>query len=202
MTSTSNYFAAFGKEPDKELKSRAKKLGNEFMPESIQDAFKRNLSDDTEYETEDELEVQNEAPDVSDEVADDVIEDVAETVDEVSESTNDETESETEEESEMFYAPTADNLAKMRDEDFLVPDKISHISKQLDELYDEESEQVSIDLNVNMKVESDAESEAKRIQEQIRQERLKKLKRSSVGEVSDAYDEMRKRMNSQQGEKE
>lgn len=202
LNDTSNYFAAFGKEPDKELKSRAKKLGNEFMPESIQDAFKHNLSDDTEYETEDELEAKNEAPDVSDEVADDVIEDAAETVDEVSESTNDETESETEEETEMFYAPTADNLAKMRDEDFLVPDKISHISKQLDELYDEESEQVSIDLNVNMKVESDAESEAKRIQEQIRQERLKKLKRSSVGEVSDAYDEMRKRMNSQQGEKE
>ena len=195
LNDTSNYIAAFGKEPDKELKSRAKKLGNEFIPESLQEAYKRNLSGETEYEAEDEIEAEIEAPDVSEEVANEVVEEVSEPVDEVTESTSEETENVTDEE------PVTEQAEESDDDDY-VPDKITHISKKLDELYDEESEKVSIDLTVDMQVESDTESEARRIQEQIRQERLRKLRRSSVGEVADAYNDMRKRMTSEYGEKE
>ena len=195
LNDTSNYIAAFGKEPDKELKSRAKKLGNEFIPESLQEAYKRNLSGETEYEAEDEIEAEIEAPDVSEEVANEVVEEVSEPVDEVTESTSEETENVTDEEPVTEQAEESDG-------DDYVPDKITHISKKLDELYDEESEKVSIDLTVDMQVESDTESEARRIQEQIRQERLRKLRRSSVGEVADAYNDMRKRMTSEYGEKE
>ena len=195
LNDTSNYIAAFGKEPDKELKSRAKKLGNEFIPESLQEAYKRNLSGETEYEAEDEIEAEIEAPDVSEEVANEVVEEVSEPVDEVTESTSEETENVTDEE------PVTEQAEESDDDDY-VPDKITHISKKLDELYDEESEKVSIDLTVDMQVESDTESEARRIQEQIRQERIRKLRRSSVGEVADAYNDMRKRMTSEYGEKE
>ena len=195
LNDTSNYIAAFGKEPDKELKSRAKKLGNEFIPESLQEAYKRNLSGETEYEAEDEIEAEIEAPDVSEEVANEVVEEVSEPVDEVTESTSEETENVTDEEPVTEQAEESDG-------DDYVPDKITHISKKLDELYDEESEKVSIDLTVDMQVESDTESEARRIQEQIRQERLRKLRRSSVGEVADAYNDMRKRMTSEYGERE
>ncbi len=185
LNDTSNYLAEKGEEPKKKLSNRlnSKVVGTEFHIDTLKRAFDENkgivFQDDIETEIEDSEEVAEE-PVIEREENDNQSEIIPEK------------ESVKDPENELMIEENPES-----EEDEKEPEVVFSFEKKLNELFEEESEKVELKVNTEMNMESD-EADAQRIaQIRIHEERMKKLCRSSVGGMDEAYKELHSKTDSQ-----